>query len=71
MTAKNNTQIQRQNILNNTLAIQKAKENIDITGILYNSTYFFTTQQIDNQKLLVDIGVCIPVQNDIIDWKVV
>lgn len=46
MTAKNNTQIQRQNILNNTLAIQKAKENIDITGILYNSTYFFTTQQI-------------------------
>ena len=41
-----NSQIDRQNILNNPLAIEKIQEHIGISGMLFEGVYWFTTKML-------------------------
>lgn len=48
MTDLTTSQIERQNILNNSVAIKQAEKEFGITGIKFENKYYYTNQQIAN-----------------------
>ena len=46
MTDLTTSQIERQNILNNSLALQKAEEILQVPGFYFEDTFYFTNSQI-------------------------
>ena len=46
MTDLTTSQIERQNILNNSLALQKAEEILKVPGFYFEDTFYFTNSQL-------------------------
>lgn len=48
MTDLINSQIERQNILNNNLAIKTAEQEFNIVGVEFENSYYYTNQQLSD-----------------------